>query len=305
MNLQVQEHLIQLKQRLASSWIRSTLKKSENSSTGKFSGYKFKDELDKLGSTADELFGDRIGEVKKFAEQLSALSLRNVDQSVIEDFVRAGADDPGINLLRNLAEAQNDLATFNQNNIARKLRSGNITPTEAAELIASDSMRAEDIASLRRFFNNDADAMGKIRAYYMDNLIGDFQSNFLTDRTQFAKFGERLTKNKAKLEVIYGKEMAEEMDEFGRIMKILGESANGGDLVAANIAASPLENLGKIARLGIVGQLFSSPRFYKAFTRKYKRLKKDQDASSRGQIAGELLAEAISSLIAQGTANFY
>ena len=117
-------------------------------------------------------------------------------------------------------------------------------------------MRAEDIASLRRFFDNDADAMGKIRAYYMDNLIGDFQSNFLTDRTQFAKFGERLTKNKAKLEVIYGKEMAEEMDEFGRIMKILCGSANGGDLVAANIAASPLENLGTIARLGIVGKLF-------------------------------------------------
>jgi len=291
-----------LKQRLASSWIRSTLQKSENSSTGKFSGYKFKDELDKLGSTADELFGDGVGEIRKFAEQLSALSLRNVDQTVIDDFVKAGADDSGINLLKKLSTAQDDLATFNQNNIAKKLRSGNITPTEAAELISSNSMRAEDIASLRRFFDDDADAIGKIRAYYMDNLIGDFQSNFLTDRTQFAKFGERLTKNKAKIEVIYGKEMAKEMDEFGRIMKLLGESANGGDLVAANIAASPLENLGTIARLGIVGKLFSSPRFYKAFTRKYKRLSPDQDASSRGQIAGELLADAISSLIAQGTA---
>jgi hypothetical protein len=291
-----------LKQRLASSWIRSTLQKSENSSTGKFSGYKFKDELDKLGSTADELFGDGIGEIRKFAEQLSALSLRNVDQSVIDDFVKAGADDSGINLLKKLSTAQDDLATFNQNNIAKKLRSGNITPTEAAELISSNSMRAEDIASLRRFFDDDADAIGKIRAYYMDNLIGDFQSNFLTDRTQFAKFGERLTKNKAKIEVIYGKEMAKEMDEFGRIMKLLGESANGGDLVAANIAASPLENLGTIARLSIVGQLFSSPRFYKAFTRKYKRLSEGQDASSRGQIAGELLSDAVSSLIAQGTA---
>ena len=291
-----------LKQRLASSWIRSTLKKSENSSTGKFSGYKFKDELDKLGSTADELFGDGVGEIRKFAEQLSALSLRNVDQSVIDDFVKAGADDSGINLLKKLSTAQDDLATFNQNNIAKKLRSGNITPTEAAELISSNSMRAEDIASLRRFFDDDADAIGKIRAYYMDNLIGDFQSNFLTDRTQFAKFGERLTKNKAKIEVIYGKEMAKEMDEFGRIMKLLGESANGGDLVAANIAASPLENLGTIARLSIVGQLFSSPRFYKAFTRKYKRLSEGQDASSRGQIAGELLSDAVSSLIAQGTA---
>lgn len=291
-----------LKERLASSWIRSTLQKAENSSTGKFSGYKFKDELDKLGSTADELFGENVKEVRKLAEQLNALSLRSVDQTVIDDFVRAGADDAGVNLLRNLASAQDELARFNQNNIARKLRSGNITPTEAAELIASNSMRAEDITSLSKFFANDADAMGKIRAYYMDNLIGDFQSNFLTDKTQFAKFGERLTKNKSKLEVIYGREMANEMNEFGRIMKLLGESASGGDLVAANIAASPLENLGTIARLSLIGGLFSSPRFYKAFTKKYKKLSRGENAKTRGQIAGELLADSISSAIAQSTA---
>ena len=291
-----------LKERLASSWIRSTLKKSENSSTGKFSGYRFKDELDKLGSTADELFGENITEIRKLAEQLNALSLRNVDQSVIDSFIKAGADDAGINLLRNLANAQDELARFNQNNIAKKLRSGNITPTEAAELIASNSMRAEDIVSLRRFFADDTDAIGKIRAYYMDNLIGDFKSNFLTDRTQFSKFGERLTKNKSKLEVIYGKEMAGEMDEFGRIMKLLGESATGGDLVAANIAASPLENLGTIAKLSLVGGLFSSPRFYKAFTKKYKRLSEGENVSSRGRIFGELLSDALSSAIGQGTA---
>ena len=291
-----------IKERLASSWIRSTLKKSENSSTGKFSGYRFKDELDKLGSTADELFGENIKEIKKLAEQLNALSLRNVDQSVIDDFVKAGADDTGVNLLRNLSQAQDELARFNQNNIAKKLRSGNITPTEAAELIASNSMRAEDIVSLKRFFADDTDAIGKIRSYYMDNLIGDFESNFLIDRTQFAKFGERLIKNKAKLQVIYGKEMAQEMDEFGRIMKLLGESATGGDLVAANIAASPLENLGTIAKLSLVGGLFSSPRFYKAFTRKYKRLSEGEDVKSRGKIVGELLSDALSSAIGQGTA---
>ena len=291
-----------IKERLASSWIRSTLKKSENSSTGKFSGYRFKDELDKLGSTADELFGENITEIRKLAEQLNALSLRNVDQSVIDDFVKAGADDTGVNLLRNLSQAQDELARFNQNNIAKKLRSGNITPTEAAELIASNSMRAEDIVSLKRFFADDTDAIGKIRSYYMDNLIGDFESNFLIDRTQFAKFGERLIKNKAKLQVIYGKEMAQEMDAFGRIMKLLGESATGGDLVAANIAASPLENLGTIAKLSLVGGLFSSPRFYKAFTKKYKRLSEGENVSSRGRIFGELLSDALSSAIGQGTA---
>ena len=85
-------------------------------------------------------------------------------------------------------------------------------------------------------------------------------------------------------------------------MKLVGESATGGDLVAANIAASPLENLGTIAKLSLVGGLFSSPRFYKAFTRKYKRLSEGEDVKSRGKIVGELLSDALSSAIGQGTA---
>jgi len=291
-----------LRERIASEWLRDTLSSSINTKTGKFSGSKFKTNLDKIGSTADELFGKNVSEVRKLAEQLNALSLRNIDQKVIDDFVASGADESGVNLLKNLSKALDDEARFNRNRINKKLSSGDLTATEAAEFIADGSMRAEDITSLRKFFDNDAEAMGKIQTYYMDNLIGDFEKNFLTDRTQFAKFGDRLAKNKAKIEVIYGKEMADEMQQFGRTMKLLGESASGGDLVAANIAASPLENLGTIARLSVVGKLFSSPRFYKAFTQKYKKLAQGEDVKTRGQIAGELISDSISSFMAQGTA---
>ncbi len=291
-----------LKERIASEWLRDTLSKSINSKTGNFSAAKLKTKLDEIGSTADELFGQNVTEVRKLAEQLNALSLRNIDQKVIDDFAEAGADETGIGLLRNLSKSLDNEAQFKRNKINTKLASGDLTATEAAEYIADGSMRAEDVAALRKFFTDDADAMGKIQAYYMDNLIGDFEKNFLTDRTQFAKFGDRLTKNKAKMEVIYGKEMADEMQQFGRIMKLLGESASGGDLVAANIAANPLENLGTIARLSVIGKLFSSPRFYKAFTQKYKKLSKGEDIKTRGQIAGELISDSISSFMAQGTA---
>jgi hypothetical protein len=135
----------------------------------------------------------------------------------------------------------------------------------------------------------------------MDNLIGDFEKNFLTDKTQFGKFGDRILKNQSKIEAIYGKDMAAEMNEFGRIMKLLGESTSGGDLVAANIAASPLENLGTIAKLSLVGQLFSSKRFYKSFNKKYSKLSKGENIKTKGQIAGELIKDSFSSLIAQGS----
>ena len=69
----------------------------------------------------------------------------------------------------------------------------------------------------------------------MDNLIGDFETTFLTDKSQFAKFGDRLIKSDAKLKEIYGDEMAAQMTKFGRVMKLLGQSAEGVIFVAANI----------------------------------------------------------------------
>jgi hypothetical protein len=134
----------------------------------------------------------------------------------------------------------------------------------------------------------------------MDDLIGDFDKTFLTDKNQFAKFGDRLAKNEAKLIEIYGPDTAADMKQFGKIMKLLGESASGGDLVAANIAANPLENLGTIARLSVVGRVFSSGPFYSSFLKKYKKQGAGADLRTRRQIAGELMADAFRGVIVQG-----
>ena len=292
-----------LRDRIANEWVRENLSRSINlNKPDSFSASAFKTKLDNLGSTADELFGPSVGQVRDLADQLNALSLTNVSQSVIDDFARVGGDDVGIGLLRSVKEATEEQARFNRNNINKRLKSGDLTPTEAADLVASGSMRAEDIAVLRRFFADEPEAMSKIQAHYMDNLIGDFETTFLTDKTQFAKFGDRLIKSDAKLKEIYGDEMAAQMTKFGRVMKLLGQSAEGGDLVAANIAASPLENLGTILRLSIIGRVFSSQRFYDIFFKRYEPLVRGTDARTRGQIVGELLSDAFSSAIAQGTA---
>ena len=90
------------------------------------------------------------------------------------------------------------------------------------------------------------------------------------------------------------------MKQFGKIMKLLGESASGGDLVAANIAANPLENLGTIARLTVVGKVFSSGPFYSSFLKKYKKQGAGADLRTRRQIAGDLMADAFRGVIVQG-----
>ena len=292
-----------IREQIAAQWLRTNLNKSMNTSSGKFSASRFKEKVDDLGSTADELFGANAVEVRRLAEQLNALSLKNIDESVIKNFTDAGADLPAIGLLKDLRKTSEELATFQRNTINKKLADGNLTDTEAANFISDNAMRAEDVKklfSILRTQPNGAEQIAKIQTKYMDDLIGDFDKTFLTDKNQFAKFGDRLAKNEAKLIEIYGPDTAADMKQFGKIMKLLGESASGGDLVAANIAANPLENLGTIARLSVVGKVFSSGPFYNSFLKKYKAQGAGADLRTRRQIAGDLMADAFRGVMVQG-----
>ena len=292
-----------IREQIAAQWLRTNLNKSMNTSSGKFSASRFKEKVDDLGSTADELFGANAVEVRRLAEQLNALSLKNIDESVIKNFTDAGADLPAIGLLKDLRKTSEELATFQRNTINKKLADGNLTDTEAANFISDNAMRAEDVKklfSILRTQPNGAEQIAKIQTKYMDDLIGDFDKTFLTDKNQFAKFGDRLAKNEAKLIEIYGPDTAADMKQFGKIMKLLGESASGGDLVAANIAANPLENLGTIARLSVVGKVFSSGPFYNSFLKKYKAQGAGANLKTRRQIAGDLMADAFRGVMVQG-----
>jgi len=292
-----------IREKIAAQWLRTNLNNSINSNSGKFSARVFKDKLDDLGSTADELFGANVVEVRRLSEQISALSLKNIDESVIKNFTDAGADLPAIGLLKDLRKTSEELATFQRNTINKKLADGNLTDTEAANFISDSAMRAEDVKRLFSILRTQPDGavkIAQIQTKYMDDLIGDFDKTFLTDKNQFAKFGDRLAKNDAKLIEIYGPDTAADMKQFGKIMKLLGESASGGDLVAANIAANPLENLGKLARFTVVGKVFSSGTFYDSFLKKYKRLGAGANLKTRRQIAGELMADAFRGAIVQG-----
>ena len=262
-----------LRQRAAGEWLRRALKESGigEGATKKFSGSSFKAKLDKLGSTADELFGKEAVGIKKLAEQLDNLSLTNINQSVIDDFAKAGADDAGIDLLKKVQVAMDEESIFKKTSVNAKLRSGVMSAEEAADLISSPAMRGPDVAKLKKFFNDDPAEIANLQNYYMNNLLGDFEETFLTDKKAFKLLAKRFEQaNKTgTLKELFGAEQAKEIFKFGRIMNTLGKSAEGGDLVAANIAANPLENIGKIGKFFVLGKVLSNPAMYKSFAAKY------------------------------------
>jgi len=293
-----------LRERAASEWLRKTMRESGSTldSTKKFSGSKFKQKLDDLGGTADELFGSRISEVRRLADQMDTLSLTRIDQNVIDDFLTAGGDEAGINLLRNIKDTMKEKAQFDSAAMARKLRAGSLMPDEAADLLASPSVKGNDITKLSKFFKDKPEELAELQSYYMQNLIGDFEHSFMTDKKAFKQLSERLLRaeKSGKLRALFPEAEAEAIALFGRNMKVLGASAEGGDLVAANIAANPLENLGTLARLSVVGQFLSTGPFYTSFAARYgKEAAKEKTKAGKMQVFLRVLNDTTKSFAKQ------
>ena len=231
---------------------------------------------------------------------MNALSLSNVSASMIDDVARAGVDEPAINLLKNLKSVLDEQSAMNRSRALTKLQDESLSSTAAAEVIADRGTKDTDVAKLMKYFQDPQD-IDKIRAFYIDNIIGDFGDTFLTEPKQFKLFGKRLQEeySTGKLDTIFGKEMAKDMNDFGRVMVFNSKAVEGGDLVAANIAAKPLENLGTIARLFVVGRLFSSAPHYNSVLKQYRRMSQGQNTRTKAEILGTLLSDAFGSFISQ------
>jgi hypothetical protein len=67
-------------------------------------------------------------------------------------------------------------------------------------------------------------------------------------------------KQYAKGEVEIVKTFSENLREFSRIMKFIAKDTPNSNLVASNMTANVLNNVGKIARIGILGNLVSNQR---------------------------------------------
>lgn len=290
-----------IKERLAAQWMRTAFKESvKDNNPTTFSIKKFKDKLDNLGTTADELFGNKLPEVKKLADQMSVLNLSKVSDSMIDDVLSRGADESGVNLMRNLKFAMDEKASLDKSRAIKALQDGSITPQAAAEVIANRATKDVDVSNLVKYFNSPEE-LDTIRAFYIDNIIGDFGDSFLTDPKQFKLFGKRMQDEykTGKLSTVFGDDVAKDMNDFGRVMVFNSKAAEGGDLVAANIAAKPLENLGTLARLSIVGRVLSTGPQYKSIMKQYREMTRGASEKTKAQVLGNLLANAFSSASSQ------
>ena len=274
-----------------------------------FNGTKFAMAIKGLGTTAKELFGDKTNQILKLADEIggvkiSGLQARNVLDQYRDAIGGSESMDGLLSKLQSLSETQKILVREQRNRIINKLQDEalDLDPLEAARFLVQKQTKNSEIKPIMNYFarNQDDASLQKIRSYYISSMIDDFGESVMTDGKSLNAFADRIlaAAEDGKLRTIFPGGVGESMEKFGKILKFNARAAEGGDLVAANIAASPFQNLGKLAKFTILGNRMLSQSYYDDIISQFngitlKQFKKPADrAKSLGSIIGKALSQS-------------
>jgi hypothetical protein len=295
----------QLRSQLAGQWLRGAAQKAiDPADPLKFKGVRFAEEIDGLGSTLDELFGAQANQIRSLAKQIRQTATPNVTPEAIQAAFAEGAEKGLGNALRNVVKLQDEISLTTKNSVFRKIASGDLDAVNAAELISAKKASPNEISQVMSYFrkSGDDEAISKIQSYYLSEMTEDFGGDIFVNAENLKKFAARLNSaaEGGKLRIIYGDEMGKNMEKFGRVLETVSRTAQGGDLVAANIAASPLQNIGKIARFTVVGQFLRSAPYYDQVLRQYaQKISGETTAKQRAVALGQAIRDTLSQIPGQ------
>ena len=262
---------------MAGQWLRNAMIKSniDSLTPDKFNGQMFLKEIDQLGNTAKELFGNETGKIRELATKIAKTDFNNLTKETIGEIWDGSPNI--IDALQGVLKATKDEANLKKFNFLRQISEGRFNALQAADSLAQDTIQASEVSQILK--NLTEPQREKVRGFYLKSLIGDFGSTPLTDAKSLGAFAKRLidSNNSGKLKEFFGEDLAKDMFAFGKEMDFVSRTVQGGDLVA-NIMISPLQNLGKIARYAVLNRILGDRNFYKEVLDKYgKQVGKNVD----------------------------
>jgi len=298
--------------RAANHTLETALEKSgisNFSNVKNFNSEKFAQSIKNLGTTAKELFGAETDQILKLADEIGAVKITGLESNqVLRQFRNIRGDTTSnaslVRKLEALANTQKRLAANQKNVVLRKLAddTGDLDPVEAARFLVQKTTKNSQIKPIIEYFEkqgqNGEQAINKIRSYYINSIIDDFGESIMTDGKSLNAFADRLlaASKDNKLVTVFGKQVGNNMKNFGRILKFNARTAEGGDLVAANIAASPFQNVGKLIKFSILGNRLLSNGYYDDILKQYNGVVRNVDLSTRerAKLTGSIIGKALS-----------
>jgi hypothetical protein len=304
-----------LKQRMGNVWIRHHLKNTgfDSIDPKKFNPNKFIEQVENLGKVGDDLFGvAKYAKVKEFANKFKDLSLKNINDDIVDTAMLNNMDANILSNMQKVLDSSNQIKSVVNSGLIKKLKdletkriTGDFSPEEAVLLVNSKTTPTSDLVRVMNYFKNDDLATDKIRASFLeDTLDGIGVTRKAKDLDQLSK---RLLdmdgKTGGKLNIIFGKEKGENIRDFAKVLKLIASDTPGSGLVGQSIATNFMSNIGKIARIGIVGRLFSSKEALEQVQDAYKvskGLTPERRAKVMGSVFGSLVRQFSTQNIQEG-----
>ena len=272
----------QIKTQMGKEWLQGALNKTgfDSIKPTNFKPNEFIKALDDLGDTGVELYGrQRYNQLKTFAKQFEDLKLTNIDSDTVSTLVKQGLDADGnvATALKNSIEELQETSRLRTNSVFAKIRNNNLDPEEALDLVMSPGATRGDIKAVMNFYKDRPAELKTIRGAYVENMLDNIGAVTNADgMKQLAKNIRRADKSN-KLDIVFPnagdtKEIAGNIRDFGKILERISANIPKGDLVAAGILANVFNNVGRIAKMFVLGQLFTGKKAMKEIVEASKKL---------------------------------
>ena len=321
-----------LKNQIGNIWVKAKL---ENSGMGRinpnvFNPEQFLKDVTELGKTGDKLFGSAgYQSIISRAKQLNNLKTSKIDINLLKQIKETRFGQPVeksiVKALDEAVQIGKEVGELQTNKILRQIRQlGNPSADEAVNVISANGVALNDLKVIMDYFRkNDPSGLATIQKHYLDTMFDGVGATVSKDtlldvaraidkadgtfsnmpgisgkklNVIFAgdEYATKAVNAKGEVEIV--KTFSENLREFSRIMKFIAKDTPNSNLVASNMTANVLNNLGKIARIGVMGNLVSNRRALEQLSRVNGATKNLPDSQRR-----IILAQAVSNMFKQSS----
>jgi hypothetical protein len=270
----------QIKGQMGRDWLQSALTKTGFASIKptNFKPNEFIKSLDDLGETGVELYGRaEYNRLKQVAKGFEDLKLTNIDEEVLSNAVAQGLDQGVATAMRGALETLQETSRLRDRSVFTKIRENKLDPEEAVDFVMAPGTTRGDIRAVMEFFKDSPAELKTIRGTYVENMLDNVGAVTNADSMkQLAKNIARADKSN-KLDIVFPNVgetagQAQNIRDFGKILNRISSNIPKGDLVAQGILANIFNNIGRIAKMFVLGQLFTGKKAMKEIVEAAKKL---------------------------------
>jgi hypothetical protein len=297
----------QIKTQMGKEWLQGALNKTgfDSINPGNFKPNEFIKSLDDLGETGVELYGRaEFNRLKQVAKGFEDLKITNLDEEMIAQAVGQGLDQGVASAMRGALETLQETSRLRTNSVFAKIRNNNLDPEEALDLVMSTGATRGDIRAVMDFYKNSPAELKTIRGAYVENMLDNIGAVTNADGMKALAKNIKTADKSNKLDIIFPNAgdtagVASSIRDFGKILEKISTNIPKGDLVAAGILANVFNNVGRIAKMFVLGQLFTGKKAMQEIAEAAKKLDGIQNPSIADQRA---FLESVSNAFRPGQA---